>query len=55
MVSASSLRPLKLVTRPVKAFTRAFPRLNAASWNFQYKLGIWDCLATREPTGGELL
>ena len=55
MISASSLRSLKLVTGPVKAFTRAFPRLNAASCNFQYKLGIWDYLATGEPTGGELL
>ena len=55
MVSAASLRSLKLVTGPVKTFTRAFPRLNAASWNLQYKLGLWDYLTAGEPTGGELL
>lgn len=44
MVSAIALRPLARLARPVKALVRPFPRLNAAMWNAQYKLGIWDYL-----------
>jgi SAM-dependent methyltransferase len=54
MVSASALRPLKLLATPVKAFTRTFPRINAASWDLQYQLGLWDYLDS-EVAGSELL
>jgi trans-aconitate methyltransferase len=54
MVSASALRPLKMLATPVKAFTRAFPRINAASWDLQYQLGLWDYLDS-ERAGSELL
>jgi trans-aconitate methyltransferase len=54
MVSASALRPLKLLATPVKAVTRTFPRMNAASWDLQYQLGLWDYLDS-ERAGSELL
>lgn len=54
MVSAFALRSLKLLATPVKAFTRTFPRINAASWDLQYKLGLWDYLDS-ELAGSELL
>jgi trans-aconitate methyltransferase len=54
MVSALALRPLKLLATPVKAVTRTFPRVNAASWDLQYQLGLWDYLDS-ERAGGELL
>lgn len=44
MPSAASLHPLASLARPVKALVRPFPRLNAALWNAQYRLGIWDYL-----------
>lgn len=44
MPSAPSLQPLARLARPVKALVRPFPRLNAALWNAQYRLGIWDYL-----------
>ncbi len=53
MVSALTLRPLRLLATPVKIFTRTFPRINAASWNLQYKLGLWDYLDS-EAAGSEL-
>jgi SAM-dependent methyltransferase len=54
MVSALALRPLKLLATPIKGFTRTFPRVNAASWDLQYQLGLWDYLDS-ERAGGELL
>jgi SAM-dependent methyltransferase len=54
MVSAFALRPLKLLATPVKALTRTFPRINAASWDLQYQLGLWDYLDS-EVGGSELL
>jgi trans-aconitate methyltransferase len=53
MVSALTLRPFRLLATPVKIFTRTFPRINAASWNLQYKLGLWDYLDS-EAAGSEL-
>jgi SAM-dependent methyltransferase len=44
MPSAVSLQPLATLAKPVKALVRPFPRLNAALWNVQYRLGIWDYL-----------
>jgi SAM-dependent methyltransferase len=55
VVSAFSLRFLKLLAVPVKALTRTSPRLNAASWNLQYRLGLWDYLDLGKSTGRELL
>ncbi len=54
MVSALALRPLKLLATPLKAVTRTFPRVNAASWDLQYQLGLWDYLDS-ERAGGEVL
>ncbi len=54
MVSATALRPLKLLATPVKAFTRTFPRINAASWDLQYQLGLWNYLDS-DRAGSELL
>jgi SAM-dependent methyltransferase len=54
MISAFALRRLKLLATPVKAFTRTFPRINAASWDLQYQLGLWEYLDS-ETAGGELL
>jgi len=48
-------RSLKLIAPPVKAFTRKFPRLDAASWDLQYRLGLWDYLDAGQPAGRELL
>src|ERR1700733_10762942 len=48
-------RSLKLIAPPVKALTRTFPRLNAASWDLQYRLGLWDYLDTGQPYSLELL
>jgi SAM-dependent methyltransferase len=42
MVSASSLRPPSWLAVPVKALMHRFPGLNAAVWNVQYRLGMWD-------------
>jgi trans-aconitate methyltransferase len=55
VVNAFSLGPLKLLAIPVKALTRASPRLNAASWNLQYRLGLWDYLDLGKSNGRELL
>lgn len=54
MVSAFSLRRLGWLAAPVKAATRSIPRLNAVSWNLQYRLGLWDYLDAEEE-GRELL
>jgi 2-polyprenyl-3-methyl-5-hydroxy-6-metoxy-1,4-benzoquinol methylase len=54
VASASSFRFLKLVTAPLKALTRSSPRLNAASWDLQYRLGLWDYLDAGETSGREL-
>lgn len=54
MFSASSLGFLKLVAAPVKAVTCKFPHLNAASWDLQYKLGLWDYLDTGQVAGQEV-
>jgi SAM-dependent methyltransferase len=55
VASASSLGFLKLVTAPVKALTRSSPRLNAALWNVQYQLGLWNYLDTGDDSGRELV
>ena len=54
MVSAFSLTPLYWVAAPFRTLTRTFPRLNAASWDLQYRLGFWDYLDS-ESTGYGLL
>lgn len=54
MVNAFVVRSLKSVAAPVKALTRPFPRLNAASWNLQYKLRLWDHLDAGPAADGEL-
>jgi 2-polyprenyl-3-methyl-5-hydroxy-6-metoxy-1,4-benzoquinol methylase len=55
MVSAFSLQFLKSVAAPVKALTRTFPRLNSASWDLQYQLGVWDYLDAGQSAGREHL
>jgi trans-aconitate methyltransferase len=55
VVGAFSLRPLKLLAAPIKVLTRTFPRLNAASWDLQYRLGLWDYLDLGKDPGRELL
>lgn len=54
VTSGSSSGFLRLVTAPVKAFTRSSPRLNAALWDVQYRLGLWDYLDSGEAPGREL-
>jgi 2-polyprenyl-3-methyl-5-hydroxy-6-metoxy-1,4-benzoquinol methylase len=54
VASASSFRFRKLLEAQVKALTRSSPRLNAAVWNVQYRLGLWDYLDGGTPTGREI-
>jgi SAM-dependent methyltransferase len=54
LVSASSFRFLNLVAAPVKALARSSPRLNAALWDVQYQLGLWDYLDAGKAAGREL-
>jgi SAM-dependent methyltransferase len=54
VTSGSSAGFLGLVTARVKAFARSSPRLNAALWNMQYRLGLWDYLDGGETPGREL-
>jgi 2-polyprenyl-3-methyl-5-hydroxy-6-metoxy-1,4-benzoquinol methylase len=54
VVSSCSFSPSKLAAIPVRVITRAFPRLNAASWDLQYKFGLWDHLDLTQSTGLEL-
>lgn len=54
MVSTCSFSPGKWAAIPVRVITRAFPRLNAVSWDLQYKLGLWDHLDQAQSTGLEL-
>ena len=54
MVSMSSFRFLNLAAAPVKALARSSPTLNAALWNVQYKLGLWDYLDAGKDPGREL-
>jgi SAM-dependent methyltransferase len=54
VASAFSVRFLKLVAAPVKALTRSSPRLNAALWDLQYQLGLWDYLDGGTTGGREL-
>jgi SAM-dependent methyltransferase len=54
MVSAFSLRFPKWVTAPVRTLIRMFPRLNAASWDLQYQLGLWDYLDSERAGHGLL-
>jgi SAM-dependent methyltransferase len=42
MVSASFLRLPSRLAVPVKALMLRFPGLNAAVWNIQYRLGMWN-------------
>jgi SAM-dependent methyltransferase len=42
MISASFLRPFSRVSVPVKMLANRFPRFNAAMWNMQYRLGMWN-------------
>jgi SAM-dependent methyltransferase len=44
MVSVFSLGPLYGVFAPIRPLTRKFSRVNAASWDLQYRLGFWDYL-----------
>ncbi len=50
----SSFRFLNLAATPVKALARSFPILNAALWDVQYKLGLWDYLDAGKDAGREL-
>jgi SAM-dependent methyltransferase len=54
LVNAASFGFLTVVTTPVKAFARSFPRLNAALWDLQYRLGLWDYLDAGEAASPEL-
>jgi SAM-dependent methyltransferase len=54
LASISSFRFLGAVAAPVKAFARSSPRLNAALWDVQYKLGLWDYLDAGDAAGREL-
>jgi SAM-dependent methyltransferase len=54
VASAFSVRFLRLVAAPVKALTRSSPRLNAALWDVQYQLGLWDYLDGGTAGGREL-
>ena len=54
MASAYSFRFLKWAATPVKALARSSPRLNAALWDVQYQLGLWDYLDAGTATGREL-
>lgn len=54
LVSTSSFRFLSSVAAPVKALARSSPRLNAALWDVQYKLGLWDYLDGGDVAGREL-
>ena len=56
VVSGSPLQAVKAaVAAPVKLLTRTSPRLNAASWDAQYQLGLWDRLDQGLAGGGEIL
>lgn len=55
MFSAESLRPPKWVVAPLKVLTRRFPKLNAAVWSAQYRLGMWKYLDDEVSTGSEIL
>jgi cyclopropane fatty-acyl-phospholipid synthase-like methyltransferase len=44
MVSARFLRPFSSMAAPVKVLMNRFPGLNAAVWNAQYRLGMWNGL-----------
>ena len=37
-----SLRPFSRMAAPVKMLTNQFPSFNAAIWNMQYRLGMWN-------------
>lgn len=54
MASAFSFRFLKLAAAPIKALARSSPRLNAALWDVQYQLGLWDYLDAGTAAGREL-
>jgi trans-aconitate methyltransferase len=43
-----------VVTTRVKAFARSSPRLNAALWDVQYQLGLWNYLDAAKAVSGEL-
>lgn len=45
--------PKRLAAAPVKALTRASPRLNAAYWDLQYRLGLWGWLDAGTAGGRE--
>lgn len=53
MISMPMLRPLRFLAGPARNLIRMFPRLNAASWDIQYRLGFWRFLDSNG-TGGEL-
>jgi 2-polyprenyl-3-methyl-5-hydroxy-6-metoxy-1,4-benzoquinol methylase len=42
MISAGLLKPFSWVTVPAKKLSNRFPGFNAAMWNIQYRLGMWD-------------
>ena len=54
MVNVSSLTSLYWVAAPVRTLNRRFPRLNAASWELQYRLGFWDYLDSEQAGHGLL-
>jgi len=50
MVSARFLRSFSSLAAPVKVLMRRFPRLNAAVWNVQYRLGMWHYIDSEDGT-----
>lgn len=54
MISAFSLHIPKWVAAPLRTLTRTFPSLNAASWDLQYQLGLWNYLDSEQAGHGLL-
>jgi trans-aconitate methyltransferase len=53
MVSMATLRPFQLLVTPIRIWAQKIPWANAASWNLQYRFGLWDYLDA-ETAGSEL-
>jgi 2-polyprenyl-3-methyl-5-hydroxy-6-metoxy-1,4-benzoquinol methylase len=54
MISSFSLHFPKWVETPIRTLTRTFPGLNAASWDLQYQLGLWNYLDSERAGHGLL-
>jgi SAM-dependent methyltransferase len=55
MFGAESGKPPKWLAAPLKVLTRRSPKLNAAVWSAQYRLGMWKYLDDDVSTGSEIL